>query len=217
MKKFFLVLSAFVLFLPSCSPLKIVMNSKSPEGIRTVLTSDQHLFNNFDIALGASIEPRDTVLGILVTCDKSTDHGIFDKGDKMKLRLSDQSVIELDNIYHKEFDKEVQTYNTVDRTTEFGLAYSYDPYFGTVWVDPIEVRRLVPQVKTRTVTRSYALYLVSKGKLMDIISKGVIALRIEVEDDEYDMNGTGGVSSLLSQMYDCLKEGMANDKKRTDF
>lgn len=217
MKKFILAASALALFLSACSPLQIVMNSKSPEGIRTVLTSDQHLFGNFDIALGASIEPKDTVLGILITCDKNTDHGIFDKGDRMKLRLADQTVITLDNIYHKEFDKEVQTYNTVNRTTEFGVAYTYDPYFGTVWVDPVEVRRLVPQVNTKTVTRSYALYLISKTKLSDIISKGVVALRIEVEDDEFDMKGTDGVSSLLSQMYDCLKEGIANDKKRTEF
>lgn len=206
-----------LLALTACSPLRIAMNSKSPEGIRTVLTSNLHLFGDFDVALGASIEPSDTVLGILVTCTRSSDHGLFDKGDRMKIRLSDGSVTELENIYHKEFDREVQTFNTVDRVSQYGMSYVYDPIYDAVWVSPVEVSRMVPSLHTTTVSNSYALYLISRPQLADIISKGVVNLRIEIEDDECDMKNTSGLSGQMSDMYDCLKEGIVNGVRRTKF
>lgn len=216
MKRIFTFL-ALCLLLSGCNPLRIVLNSKAENGERTILTSDKRLFGNFQVALGASVKPSETIYGILVTCDADTDHGIFDKGDQLLIRLADNSVIKLDNIYHKEFEKESKTYTNVNRISDFGYVYNYDPWFDGVFISPVEISRMVPTVNTVTTTNSYALYLVSRKQLENIIAKGVIKLRIEVEDNEFDMPDTGNLSKLLSEQFDCLNDCIANKVVRSEF
>lgn len=201
----------------SCSPLRIVMNSREPDGSRLVLTSDKDLFGDFDIAMGAKVSPKDTVLAVLVTSTKRADHGIFDKDDRMMFRLSDGSEIHLNNLYHQEYEKRSETETTTRRSVDFGYVYSYDPIYDDVFVNPVEMSRLVPEVRTRITTNSYALYLITRRQLMDIVQKGVVKLRIEYEMGEDDMPSPSSVSGLMGGIYECLKAGIESQTQRREF
>lgn len=201
----------------SCSPLRIVMNSREPDGSRLVLTSDKDLFGDFDIAMGAKVSPKDTVLAVLVTSTKRADHGIFDKDDRMMFRLSDGSEVHLKNLYHQEYERQSETETTTRRSVDFGYVYSYDPIYDDVFINPVEMSRLVPEVHTRTTTNSYALYLITKKQLTDIIGKGVVKLRIEYEMGEEDMPSAKSVSELLGNIYEFLKAGIESRTQRSEF
>ena len=219
MKKIFILgLLAAVLF-TGCSAPKLVMNSKHKDGSRVMLTSDKNLFGNFNFALGAKIMPKgETVLGVLITCDIDSDHGLFDLNDKLLIRLTDSTKIELTNVYDKEYDKETKTETTTTPVVApVGFSYAYRPFAPGIFVTPYDVAAFVPQTYVTTTTHSYALYLISKEQLESIIGKGVIKLRIEVENAEYNMGDTNYVGEKFSVLYDCLKDGIANPVKRTEF
>lgn len=217
MKNFLCLIFVAVLMTASCSPARIIMNSKGSDGVRTVLTSDKHLFENIEMALGARIiPPKDTVIAILITSTKDSDHGIFDKDDRLLIRLSDGSEITLTNLYDKEFDRQTKTEVVNERVNNYGYAYTYG-YFGEIYVTPMEISSFVPRSYTRTESKSYALYLISKKQLEDIIAKGVSKLRVEIEDAELDMPSTSSVQAITTELYACLKDGIANWKKRSDF
>lgn len=200
-----------------CSPLRIAMDSRTKEGARIVYTTDKSLSAQMDIALGAKVDEKDTSLAIILTCNKFTDHGIFDKGDKMMFRLSDQSVIELTNIYHKEFERETSTRQTQERVNSYGLAYAYDPFTDGVYLTPYEVTSFIPRARVDVTTKSYALYFISESQIQRIIDKGVIKMRIEIEDSELDWTSTGGISELFAQMKDCLYERISKPHVRSKF
>lgn len=216
MKRSFVILLV-CLAAASCSPLRIVMNSQSPEGGRTVLTSDKHLFGNLDVALGAHVFGKDTTLAVLITYDGNSTHGVFDRNDRLLVRFDDQSVLTLTNIYDKEYEVENTTDYSTRTISDFGYAYTYDPYFDAVYVSPYEVSRMVPVVTNRRVTRSYALYLISKPELEKLASGKIIKLRVEIEDRELDMKDPGGLEDMFAQMkqllFDCLRKGIS----RSDF
>lgn len=217
MKRYLLFIAVCMAAAVSCSPLKLVMNSRDKDGSRLVLTSDKHLFDNFDMALGAKVSPKDTVLAILITSTKRSDHGIFDTDDRLLLRLSDGSEVALNNIYHMEYEKESVTESGTRRVYDYGYVYSYDPLYDNVYVNPVEISKLVPEVHTRVTTNSYALYLIPRKQLVDIIEKGVIKLRVEYEMGEEDMPNTSSVSGTLRGMYECLKEGIDQKTNRKEF
>lgn len=222
MKRITIILAAAALAVASCGgPLRIAMNTTSPDGTRNIVTSNQHLFRfnkgNIEIALGARITDRDTVLGILVTCDAHTDYGIFDKGNRMMFRLSDGSEISLSNIYEREYEQHEETSVSNQYRTDYGYAYSYSPLMDDIYITPFEVNRLVPRVNTYKVTNSYALYLITKKQLEDIIGKGVMKIRVETDSHDLDMNDTQEASQLFSAMYACLKTGFANAVVRSEF
>ena len=216
MKKFLSALG-LCLCVIGCSPLKIVMNSKNEQGDRIVLTSDQRMFKDVSFALGAKVSAKDTVLAVLVTYDGNSDHGVFDKDDRMLIRLSDQKTITLVNIYHKEFEEETVTSTSTRRVSDLGFAYSYDPYTDDIYVTPYEVSRFIPQVNTSHITKSYALYFISKTDLDAIIGTGVIKLRVELESSELDMPNTSGVADTFSRMRDCLYQCIRDGITRTEF
>lgn len=217
MKKFLSVgLFAFVLA-AGCSPLRIVMNSHNEDGSRILLTSDKHLFGDFSVALGTKLNQRDTIMGILVTCDKPSDHGIFVKGDKMMFRLTDDSVITLENLYDREYDRETTTQQTTQQVNSYGYTYSYHPFLDGFTVMPYEISSFVPRTYVTTTTNSYALYLISWDELESIVAKGVKKVRIEIEDAEKDSSDTENVSKMFSDMIDCLREGVATNMKHTEF
>lgn len=217
MKKTLFIVLAAVMLLSGCGGLRIVMNTHDSDGSRTVLTSDKHLFNTFDMALGAKIAKRDTVLGIMITSDRDADHSVFVKGDKMLFKLADESVITLENVYEKGYEKETVTGQTTVPVDNYGYAYSYSPVLDDIYVTPYSISTFVPRTFVRTTTRSYAIYLVSKKQLHDIMEKGVIKIRIEMEDSDQDMKSTSGVSQMVSDLYECLKEGIAKAPSHAEF
>lgn len=222
MKKIYLLLALSSFILASCAtPLRISMNRTTPEGERFVVTSDQHLFRaakgNMDIAMGAKISGKDTVLAFVITCDANSGHGIFDKGNKLMFRLSDNSEISLSNLYDKEYEEHEDTSVSQHYQTDYGYSYSYSPWTDDIYISPFEVTRLVPRINHYKTSNSYALYLVTKKQINDIISKGVKKLRVEIEDKDLDMTDTEGVAPLISEMYACLKEGIATPVSRSEF
>lgn len=208
---------AAAIAIAGCSPLRIAMDSRTEEGARLVYTTDKSLFNHIDMALGAKISGKDTTLAVIVTCDRHSDHGIFDKDDRMLIRLSDQSVITLTNIYHKEFEKQTNTNVTRERIDSYGLAYAYDPFYPGVYLTPYEVSTFIPRTTVTTSTYSYALYYITSRQLDDIIKKGVIKLRIEIEDSEIEMANTSSASSVFASLKDCLYERIATPLTRKAF
>ncbi len=217
MKKFLVFVSALTLLF-ACAPARLVMDTHTEEGDRVILTSDTRIFGDVEIALGARINQKDTVLAVLITYDGKSDHGVFDVDDKLQFRLGDGEEIFLLNVYEKEYNRETETYTTNDRVSRLGYAYAYDPFYGATYVTPVEVNSFIPRTRTRTVTESYGLYLISKKQLNDIITKGLVKLRVEIENDELDM--TGGlefVVAVLADQYGCLKKGFANPHKRRSF
>lgn len=190
----------------SCSPLRVAMNSTDKKGVRTVCTSDIDLFGSFEIALGYKAEKTDTLMGILITCLKKSDHGVFQKDDLLHLRLNDGSEIELANLYEREFDKDVSTEYTDDIYYQNRLAYAYNPFYDAVYLTPVTVRTWVPRVYTRTTTKSFALYFVTKKQLMDIMEKGVVKCRVEIEDEDCDMPYPEHFAARISELYDFLMQ-----------
>lgn len=221
MKRSFFALALATLTIISCSPLKIVMNTTSPDGKRTVATSNQPLFNSnggqVSIALGTRISGKDTIVGIVITYDANTGRGVFDKDHRMMFRLTDKSEITLKNLYDREFENIDETTVTDQFKTDYGVAYSYDPWLESVVISPYEVTRLVPQVHHYKTTNSYALYLITRQQLDDIITKGVIKLRIESADCDLDMTNTEGVSALFTSLRNCLTEGVKAGPQRSAF
>lgn len=222
MKKTIILLAAALMTVCSCSTLRIVMNTTGSNGERTILTSDQHLFNysegELTAALGCRIQAKDTVLALLITSDANTGHGIFSKGDKVKVRFSDNSEISLTNIYDKEFESHTETGVTEHLKTDFGYAYSYDPYFGDIYVTPYQISRMVPQAYSRKVSKSYALYLLNRKEITSLMTSPVIKLRVEIEDADLDMPDTQGVNSLFTALMGCLKEeGIDKKFERSEF
>ena len=203
----------------SCSTLKIVMNTTDADGTRTTLTSSHKLFgykmSGIDVALGARVHQKDTVMAILVTCDVDSDHGIFEKDDKFMVRFEDGSVIELSNIYDREFEKETSTTQTQERVSSFGYNYVFSPWSPGVYLAPYEVVGFVPRTYTTEIDHSYALYLINKEQLHKLISQPAIKLRVEIENDELEMRDPASAMPLFAELYKCLKEGM--NYKRTEF
>lgn len=183
-----------------------MMDTTNKQGQRTVLTPSKHLFKTFSVALGARIHQKDTVLAVLVTSNMDSSHGIFDKDDRLLMNLGDGSKVAIFNVYDKEYDKEKETVETTENVRSFGYAYTYSPYTDQVYVHPYEVNHFIPRTYTRTVTYSYALYLIPKDRLNAICDSGVTDLRIEVENYYYDMGNTKRVQKIFSDLRECMRE-----------
>lgn len=200
----------------SCNSLKIAQNYTKSSGERVVLTTNTRVFNSFMFALGAQIKNGETSYAVLITSDKQSNHGIFDHDDRLQIRLADESVITLKNLYHKEYDKETKTGITNDRVTETGYAYTYG-YFGDVYVVPYEVSAFVPHRYVETNTYSYALYTITAEQIQQIINKGVVKLRVEVENDYFDMKNPESFSSTMQKLNACLQDGIAKGSTFKEF
>lgn len=202
----------------SCAPLRIVFNSSDKTGARRMLTSDVDLFGSFSMAMGAKVSQSDTLLAVLITSDKKSDHGIFDLNDRLMIRLADSSEVILKNTYNKEYDKKTET--RVEEQPEYrtgGFAYAYSPWTGEVFVTPYIARRMVPRVYNITITKSYALYFITKKQINDIMNKGVAKLRIEVEDADYDMPYPAEATAKFTEVYNFLHAAAKAGVKRTAF
>lgn len=220
MQKILFAIIAAVAF-ASCAPLKIAMNQTGSDGSRYILTSNQHLFNagkgNIEVALGAKVYGRDTLMAILITCDANVGHGVFNKGNKLMFRLKDNSEIVLTNLYDKEYEETQETNVSNEYRHEYGWGYAYSPWMDEVYVLPYEVTRTVPRINTYTVANSYALYLISKPQMHDIITKGIVKIRVEVEDRDLDTEDTEGFAEMFHQMCELIKSAANEQVVRTKF
>lgn len=221
MKKKFIVASILLtlaLAFESCAPLRIVYNSADKTGARKMLTSSVDLFDSFSMAMGVKVSKKDTLLSVLVTSDKNSDHGIFDLNDRLMIRLGDGSEIVLKNVYDKKYKKEQET-----RVTEEpdiirpGYEYYYSPWTDAIYVTPFIARRMVPRVYNITITKSYAMYFISKKQINDIMSKGITKLRIEIEDADCDMPDPEQATAKFTDVYTFLHEAAKNGVKRSEF
>lgn len=209
------MLLAAALLLAACSPLSIVLNTVDSKGVQTVCTSDISLFSHFKIAMGYQISHQDTIMGFYVTCDKCSDHGVFEKGEKLRIRFDDGKEISLSNIYDRKFDKEVVEGETMEEKLNTDLVYSYSPWSGRLHVTPVTYSTFIPHHYTNTVTRSFALYLVNREQLHDILSKNAVKVRIEIEDADCDMPTPSNFCPRVTKLYDYLM--MATPMKRSEF
>jgi len=205
----------------SCSPVKIFMDSTSPEGVRKVVTSKQKLCKNgkgqIDITLGVKFDRQDTVAAVILICDANTGHGIFDQGNELKFRLGDNTEITLVNLLDKKYDSHQETHTTETLEHSYGVAYAYGAR--RCFVRPYEVTYLVPETYTTNVSNSYALYLITRQQMTDIIQKGVVKMRIEIEDRDIDLEGSdaGSVSAILKEQILCIRERVTNPVERKEF
>lgn len=214
---FLAVAFSAILLLQSCNSLSLVLDKTDDKGARTMCTSDLSLFGEFDVAMGAKTEKKDTVLAILVTCSKDSNHGVFDKSDRLLLRLTDGQEITLQNLYDKEYDRETSTNSVLESRFDHRVSYTFSPWTGNVYVTPYTVEHLVNHVYTTTTTKSFALYPISKQQVKDIMDKGVIKLRVEIEDADYDMPHPEKVKDKFTKLYTFIHNAAATPFVRSEF
>jgi len=221
MKRVLVIFAAMALALCSCSPLYIVMD-KNKKGERSIMTSTQRLCSYRDgvikTALGCRIQGKDTVLAILITSDADKGHCVFENGDKLMFRLKDGKEIHLSNILDKKaYESETRIETTTTRVYDYGYAYSYSPWTGDVYLAPYEIGRMVPRTYTVKETASYALYLVSLQQILDICTKDVVKVRVELEDQDLDITDASNVSDLYTRILTCLGERARAQFQREEF
>ena len=211
----FLLATVFMVF--SCNTLSLSLDSVDEHGTRTLCTSNIGLFGEFDMALGAKVEKNDTILGVLITCGMKSDHGVFNKADYLRLRLNDGQEISLQNLYEKEFEKSNNTevYETPEMEERF--VYTYSRRSRGIVITPVMVHRMVQHVHTSITTNSYALYLISKHQLEDIMQKGVAKLRVEIEDADYDMPNPEKAQEKFIKLYNYLHQQATHPFIRSKF
>lgn len=210
MKKILLV-GAMALCLTGCQTLNIAVNKTNEEGVRTVVTSTQHLYQNFDIALGVRLAPKDTIMGLLVVAESDRIAGMFDTDDRLLMQLKDGSEIVLRNTLDRDsYDVKNETrtdYNYVHG----GWSYAYGPWVGPRYITPFGATACFEHNYQTTVAESYALYLITYPEMMRIINIGVKNLRIEVEDDAPVMGNPDKVQGLFKDMFECLVQGVLKE------
>lgn len=204
MKKFFYLVLATLVLCSACSTLSIEMNTIENDGKHTICTSDIPLFGNFEIAMGMQTSGKDTIMGLVVTCDKLSNHGVFAKGEQLMIRFEDGQEIKLTNIYDREYDKEVKEEKVYENRVDTRLAYTYSPWTDQIYVEPVIYNTLIPHTYVNTLTKSFALYLVSHKQMHDIITKNAVKVRIEIEDDDCDMRNPANFSPRIKKLYDFL-------------
>ena len=202
MKK--ILFSIFALsMLNSCGLLgDIALDTTDMDGVRTILTTNKHMMDDIDVALGCRINKTDTVAGLLLTSDKNSDHGIFTKGERLRVEFADGEVITLSNIYDKEYQKETnvsETDHIIDE--QVGYDYTYSPYSGNVYITPHYFTAVVPERHTYTTTLSYALYPVKYSELLSMMNKPAVKVGVESESGYSTMNKPEKFASIITAIY----------------
>lgn len=200
--------SALALIAVACSPLKVALNKTDSEGVRTIVTSSQHFFNDYDVALGVRVSNADTIMGIVVSASSSKMEGIFDQDDHLYFTLNDGSKVTLRNILDRdaiEVRKETKTdYNYANQ----GLAYAYGPWGRRYFISPYAASSYFSQTYETTVVDSYALYLITYEEITRIINIGVKTLSIEADNNTEEMINPSGLQILFKDMLQCVVSGV---------
>jgi len=217
MKKLSLLV-AMVALMASCNTIKIAMNSVNSEGHRRIMTTSPNFFNTqgyeVNLAGGVLIQGKDTLAGLVITCDAPVKDALFEVGSKMRIRLTDGQEITLKNLLDRESESHTETEVSQHMQTDYG--YIYSPWAPGFYATPYRVTSMVPDVYYKEVNNSYAIYPISYDQTMEIINKGVEKLRIETSVINLDMPYTGGVAETFKQIGLCLIEGI-KDNPSTNF
>lgn len=217
-----IALAATVLAASSCNPLRVVLNTQSPDGERKIVTSEKIIASedgvNLSMCMGTRIHAKDTVVAIALSIDAATGKSVFDKGDKFMLKLGDGRTVTLVNILEDEYEEHTETH-VQDRPVYTGIRYSYaySPWAGPVFVTPYDAYAMVPEVYTTKVANSYALYLITKEDLSGIIYKGVKKMRIEIDRADLDITDTKDIAPLIKSMVMCLIDGAKTEIRKGEF
>ena len=205
-----LLFSALALVAMACNPLKVALNKTDSEGVRTIVTSSQHFFNDYDVALGVRVSNADTIMGIVVSASSSKLEGIFDQDDHLYFTLNDGSKVTLRNILDRdatEVRKETKTdYNYANP----GFSYAYGPWGRRYFISPYAASSYFSQTYETTVVDSYALYLITYEEMARIINIGVKTLSIEADNNTEEMINPSGLQTLFKDMLQCLASGVRN-------
>lgn len=205
-----ILFSALALVAMACNPLKVALNKTDSEGVRTIVTSSQHFFNDYDVALGVRVSNADTIMGIVVSASSSKLEGIFDQDDHLYFTLNDGSKVTLRNILDRdatEVRKETKTdYNYANP----GFSYAYGPWGRRYFISPYAASSYFSQTYETTVVDSYALYLITYEEMARIINIGVKTLSIEADNNTEEMMSTSGLQTLFKDMLQCLASGVRN-------
>lgn len=205
-----ILFSALALVAMACNPLKVALNKTDSEGVRTIVTSAQHFFNDYDVALGVRVSNADTIMGIVVSASSSKLEGIFDQDDHLYFTLNDGSKVTLRNILDRdatEVRKETKTdYNYANP----GFSYAYGPWGRRYFISPYAASSYFSQTYETTVVDSYALYLITYEEMARIINIGVKTLSIEADNNTEEMMSTSGLQTLFKDMLQCLASGVRN-------
>lgn len=205
-----ILFSALALVAMACNPLKVALNKTDSEGVRTIVTSAQHFFNDYDVALGVRVSNADTIMGIVVSTSSNKLEGIFDQDDHLYFTLNDGSKVTLRNILDRdaiEVRKETKTdYNYANP----GFSYAYGPWGRRYFISPYAASSYFSQTYETTVVDSYALYLITYEEMARIINIGVKTLSIEADNNTEEMMSTSGLQTLFRDMLQCLASGVRN-------
>lgn len=205
-----ILFSALALVAMACNPLKVALNKTDSEGVRTIVTSSQHFFNDYDVALGVRVSNADTIMGIVVSASSSKLEGIFDQDDHLYFTLNDGSKVTLRNILDRdatEVRKETKTdYNYANP----GFSYAYGPWGRRYFISPYAASSYFSQTYETTVVDSYALYLITYEEMTRIINIGVKTLSIEADNNTEEMINPSGLQTLFKDMLQCLASGVRN-------
>jgi len=217
MKKLCLLV-ATIAALASCETIKIAMNTTNAQGERRVMTTSPSFFNTqgyyVKLAGGVLIQGKDTLAGLVITCDAPDKRALFEVGSKMQIRLTDGEEITLHNMLDRESESYTETQVSNRMETSYGYVYSpWGPYMD---ITPYRVTSMVPEVYINQVNNSYAIYPISYEQTKAIISKGVTKLRLETSVINLDMPYTGGVADLFKNIGTCLLQGVKEDPQ-TNF
>ena len=203
-----ILFSALALVAMACNPLKVALNKTDSEGVRTIVTSAQHFFNDYDVALGVRVSNADTIMGIVVSASSSKLEGIFDQDDHLYFTLNDGSKVTLRNIYNKDAI-EVRKETKTDYTNP-GWSYAYGPWGRRYFISPYAASSYFSQTYETTVVDSYALYLITYDEITRIINIGVQKLSIEADSNTDEMMNPSGLQILFRDMLQCLASGVRN-------
>lgn len=203
-----ILFSALALVAMACNPLKVALNKTDSEGVRTIVTSAQHFFNDYDVALGVRVSNADTIMGIVVSASSSKLEGIFDQDDHLYFTLNDGSKVTLRNILDRDAI-EVRKETKTDYTNP-GWSYAYGPWGRRYFISPYAASSYFSQTYETTVVDSYALYLITYEEMARIINIGVKTLSIEADNNTEEMINPSGLQTLFKDMLQCLASGVRN-------
>jgi len=203
-------IAALCLVTAGCSTLKLAMNQKAPDGNQLYQTSEVMLFANdynaIYTTLGAKVAPTDTMYAITVTCNKTTEHTMFRKGNKIIVGFEDGTEFSLVNMWDLDFA--VENKKIISNKPVNGVYYNYgfDPWVGYVPLVSNQFYGFVPTLGNEKSTTSYGLYLISTDQLMSVIRKKVTKFVLEAGESKMEMIYPENSSGVYAQLHEFLLE-----------
>jgi len=201
----------------SCGTLKLATKAKAPDGSDFYATTEVTLFsqegNDFDIAMGAKVNAKDTMLAVVLTSRMNRDHSIFKKGNKMKFSFHDGTGFTLSNMLDSGFDVENSAIIAGQPVSGVAYGYYYDPWGGLLFGPPNEVHGFVPTLGVSRKSTSYAFYLITCEQVRSISNKELTVFMLEADGRKLESADPDNVKTVFSQLYSFLKDNFCTSSK----